>query len=105
MSDDAQATNDKLAKKAIRAEINRILVRWDPLHLKGLRGADRAYEEFVAPLFVLAIKREDYMVIARHLDELMTTTWRMPRDKEACVANARKIYNTAAIFRGEEPLT
>lgn len=104
MTDDAQAANEKLAKKAIRAEINRILVRWDPLHLKGLRGADRAYEEHVGPLFLLAIKKEDPMTIARHLDELMTGVWKMPRNKEACVANARKIYNAAAIFRGEEPL-
>ncbi|MBX3730546.1 MAG: hypothetical protein KF858_15315 [Candidatus Sumerlaeia bacterium] len=105
MSDDPQATNEKLARKAIRAEINRILVRWDPLHLRGLPRADRAYEEFVGPLSVLAIKGENYMTIARQLDELMTATWRLPRDKETCVAQARKIYNAAALFRGEAPLT
>lgn len=105
MTDDSSAANERLAKKIIRTEINRILVRWDPLCVRGLHQGDRAYEDFVGPLSVMAIKGEDYMAIARHLDDLMTGTWGLERDKEACVAAARKIYNSGALFRGEEPIT
>lgn len=85
----------------MRMDINRILQRWDPLCIKGLPGADREYEQYIGPLLIMVKKQSDMMEIARHLDQLMTETWRLPRNKQQCVDVARKIYNVGSIFRGE----
>ena len=102
--DESQATNNRLATKMMRLDINRILVRWDPLHVRGLHGADREYEPQIGPILIFIKKSAGYMEIARHLDELMKTTWRVPPDREQCVKVARKLYNVGATFRGEEHL-
>lgn len=102
--DSPQAANDKLAMKMIRLEVNRILLRWDPLGVRDLPGGEREYEPYVGPLAVMAKKGEDYMAIARHLDELTTGTWKLPRAKDKCVDVARRIYNAGALFRGEKPM-
>lgn len=99
--DDAQAANDRLATKMMRLDINRILLRWDPLHVRGLHGADREYEPQVGPILVLVKKGADPMEIARHLKDLMETVWRVPANREQCVKVARKLYNVGATFRGE----
>ncbi|MCB2154456.1 hypothetical protein KQI84_06190 [bacterium] len=102
--EDAQAANNRLATKMMRMDINRILLRWDPLHVQGLHGADREYEPQIGPILVLVKKGADYMEIARHLHDLMKDEWRVPQDREACVRVARKLYNVGATFRGDAPI-
>jgi len=99
---DQQKANDRMANKQIRADINRLLLSWDPLCVKGLRGADRQYEPQIPDLFVMIKKGAKYMEIARHLDKLLTQEWQLPRDKEKCVELGKKMYNIGAIYRGDE---
>lgn len=101
--EEQQAANDRLATKRIRLDINAVLVRWDPLCLKGLRGGDRAYEAQVGPLLLLVKRGAGEMEIARFLVDLMKTEWRLPPDNAKCVEVARKLRNVGAVFRGESP--
>ena len=103
MDEQAEA-NARLATKQIRMEINRLLLKWDPLCVKGLRGADRQYESEIAPLLILVKKGANYMEIARHLHSTLTKTWKMPENKPMCVELGKKMYNIGALYRGEEPI-
>ncbi len=102
--DEQELANARMATKQIRLEINRLLVRWDPLCMKGLRGGEREYEEQIPALLIMVKKGAKYMEIARHLDKVLTETWRLPRNKEKCVDLGKKIYNIGALYRGEEPI-
>ncbi|MBI5155241.1 hypothetical protein HZA57_08385 [Candidatus Poribacteria bacterium] len=97
-----QKSNDKLATKMIRMDINRVLQRWDPLCLKGLPGADRAYEPFINDLLIMVKKGTEQMAIARHLSDLLTRTWKLPANNKQCVEVAGKLHNIGAMFRGEK---
>lgn len=101
--DEQQAANDRLATKRIRMDINAVLVRWDPLCLKGLRGSDRAYEGQVGPLLLMVKRGAGEMEIARYLVDMMRDEWRLPPDNAKCVEVARKLRNIGALFRGEAP--
>lgn len=103
MSSDAEAANARLATKRLRADIHRIITRWDPLSLKGLRGADRTYDTAVGPLLILVKRGEDKMVIARKLADLMEAEWGLPRDNAKCVAVAGKLHGLGEMYRGEAP--
>jgi hypothetical protein len=100
---DQEAVNNRLATKMMRVDIHRILVRWDPMGLKGLRGAEKEYDRFVGPLLVMVKKGEDKMVIARHLADLLRNEWRMPENNAKCVEIASKMHNVGALYRGEIP--
>lgn len=102
VEDDVQAANDRLATKMIRLEINRILLKWDPLCVKGLPRGDREYEPFVGELSIMVKKGAGEMEIARHLAALVTQTWKLPKCNEKCVEVAKKLYNAGALFRGEK---
>jgi hypothetical protein len=97
----ARAANERLATKRLRADINAILMRWDPLSLKGLRGFDRAYEAALNPLLIMVKKDADKMEIARKLAEFLKDEWRLPPNNAKCVEIATKIHGLGAMFRGE----
>ena len=101
--DNDQAANERLATKRMRIDVNRILLGWDPLCVKGLRGGEREYEPFAGPLVVMVKKNEDPMAIARRLEEIATQEWRVPVTFEKCYTIAKKIYNVGALYRGEDP--
>lgn len=101
--EEQQAANDRLATKRMRLDINAVLVRWDPLCLKGLRGGDRAYEGQVGPLLLLVKRGAGEMEIARFLVDVMRDEWRLPPDNARCVEVARRLRNIGAVWRGEDP--
>lgn len=78
------------------------MVRWDPLALRGLSGADRAYEAYLNDLLIMVKKGRDKMEIARHLATLMREEWGLPEDNARCVDTAGKLYGIGARYRGEE---
>jgi len=95
------AANDRLATRMMRVDINRILTRWDPMCLKGLRGADRAYEDCVNDLLPPVKKGADKMELARILAALMRDKWRLPPDNAKCVEVAGRLHSIGAHYRGE----
>lgn len=101
MSEDQEAINNRLATKRIGADVLRVLVRWDPLSLKGLRGADREYEKYVPALVIMVKKGAETMEIARHLSDLLTKEWGLPPNNAKCVEVAGKVFNAGAIARGD----
>lgn len=98
---ESQSSNDRLATKMMRLDINRILLGWDPLALRGLPGWEREYEPHVGPILILVKKGAGKMEIARHLDGLLRETWKLPPDNARCVEIAHKLHNVGALFRGE----
>ncbi len=101
MSEDQEASNNRIATKKMGLDIHRVLVRWDPLCLKGLRGAEREYDQYVGPLVILVKKGAEPMEIARHLSDLLTREWGLPPNNARCVDVAQKVYNAGALMRGE----
>jgi len=96
-----EATNNRLALKQMRLDISRVLVRWDPLCVKGLRGAERQYDSAVGPLSIMARKGEEKMTIAREIARIMREEWRLPPQNEKCVEIAAKIESIGAHYRGD----
>jgi hypothetical protein len=94
----SEEQNAKMAMKAIRADIKRILDSWDPMCLRGLPGFQTEYNNFVGPLSVMARKRLPATDIAAHLDRLMQLEWRLPPDRPKCHEIAEKIRRTAAFL-------
>jgi hypothetical protein len=94
----AEERNARLAMKAIRGEIKRVLDSWDPLYLRGLPGFQQEYHPFVGPLSVLVRKGAEKMEIARHLRKLMMEEWKLPEDRAKCVEVAEKIYRVGTLF-------
>ena len=90
--------NAKMAMKAIRQEIHRVLNGWDPLAMRGMRGFDMQYHAHVGPLSVMVRKRVPPMEIARHLLALMETEWKLPADREQCLKIAEKIWRTGSFL-------
>ncbi len=97
---DAGQNNDKMAAKAIRAEIKRILDSWDPLSLKGLRGFHTEYNDHVGPLYVLVRKGAEPMEIARAVLALAAQFGLpdKPDDREKYMRIAEKIHRTGHIL-------
>lgn len=99
----AEEQNAKMAMKAIRAEIKRVLDNWDPLSLRGLSGWRTEYDKYVGPLSVLVRKQAEPMEIARHLLRLMIEEWKLPEDRKKCLEIAEKIHRTGAVFGPPPP--
>jgi len=98
--EEQQAANNRIATKQMRVDIHRVLVRWDPLSLKGLRGAEKEYEPFVGELLLMVKRDAGEMEIARHLADVMKNQWRLPADNKRCVEAAKKLKNIGAIYMG-----
>jgi hypothetical protein len=96
-----EAINNRLALKQMRLDISRVLVRWDPLCVKGLRGAERQYDSAVGPLSLMAKQGVEKMTIAREIARIMREEWRLPADNAKCVDIAAKIASIGAHYRGE----
>ncbi len=101
MTEDQEASNNRVATKRMGMDIHRVLARWDPLSLKGLRGAEREYDQYVGPLVIMVKKGAEPMEIARHLSHLLTGVWGLPTNNAKCVEIAQKIHNAGALMRGE----
>jgi len=101
MSEDIERSNNRIATKRLGMDIQRLLVKWDPLCLKGLRGADREYDQYVGPLLIMVKKGAETMEIARYLSNLLTREWGLPPNNAKCVDVAQKIHNAGALMRGE----
>ena len=99
MSDDA--ANNRLAARMMRGDIHRILARWDPMCLKGLRDSGRAYEEYVNDLYPMIKKGAEKMEVARKLAELMRDKMRLPADNAKCIEVAGRLHSIGAHYRGE----
>lgn len=95
----AEENNAKMATKAMRQEINRILCGWDPLAMRGLKGFETAYADHVGPLLVLLKKGAKPMEICVHLDRLLQQEWKLPESREQCLDVAEKIHRVGSIFR------
>ncbi|MEO8376691.1 MAG: hypothetical protein ABI579_03405 [Candidatus Sumerlaeota bacterium] len=95
----AEENNAKMATKAMRQEINRILCNWDPLNMRGLKGFDTAYSDHVGPILVLLKKGAKPMEICVHLDRLVQQEWKLPDNREMCLDIAEKIHRVGSIFR------
>ena len=94
----ADEVNARLAMKAIRLEIKRIIDRWDPLSLRGLPGFQSEYNDVVGPIGVMVKKRAEPMEIARHLHRLMTEQWGLPENRAKCLEVAEKIHRTGSFL-------
>lgn len=90
--------NTRLAMKAIRGEIKRVLDGWDPQCLRGLPGFQQEYSPYAGPLSVLVRKGAEPMEIARHLLKLQTEEWGLPEDRAKCLQVAGKIHRTGTMF-------
>ncbi len=101
--DEPAANNEKLALKTLRLDVTRILVGWDPLGMKGLRGGEREYEQYVGPIIVLIRREVKPIDIAAHLDRLCQQDWQLPPQREKCLQVAEKIHRAGGILRGEAP--
>ncbi len=95
----AEEQNTRMAMRAIRGEIKRVLDSWDPLALRGLPGFSSEYNQYAGPLSVLVRKGAEPMEIARHLLRLQTEEWGLPEDRRKCLEIAEKIHRTGNIFR------
>jgi hypothetical protein len=98
-----EAINNRMAMKQMRLDISRVLVRWDPLCVKGLRGAERQYDAAVGPLSLMAKQGVEKMTIAREIVRIMREEWRLPPDNAKCVEVAAKIESIGAHYRGASP--
>ena len=94
----AEDNNAKMAMKALRTEVSRVLCQWDPLAFRGLSGFETAYGDFVGPLVVLLRKGAKPMDIAAHLDRVVQSEWKLPPCREKCLEIAEKIHRAGAMF-------
>lgn len=90
--------NTRMAMKAIRTEIKRLLDQWDPLCMRGLSGFVNQYSEQVGPIAVLLKKGAPPMEIARHLDRLVVEEWKLPPCREKCLELAEKMHRVGTMF-------
>ncbi|MEQ8821295.1 MAG: hypothetical protein RLY93_13725 [Sumerlaeia bacterium] len=98
---DQEAANNRLAMKMLRRDISRVLFNWDPLCMRGLKNGELEYAPYVGPIAIMVKKGAQAPEIARHLDDLLRDEWKLPRNNQACMEAAEKIFNAGAIFRGE----